>query len=243
MVTFEYTNESPGAIYAGLNPGPTDSLLLACGSGDAGFAVAQSAGKITLKDRQSNQIKFSKKRANFLVNRDYCSFLKSSLPPLKPEEKPAGPNDCFLKFRDEYFSETRLKTIADKFSKEDFCSWVVGDLFSAQSSSKFNKIYLSNIVSYCNGLLLKEKDLKLLFEAVSSQLTPRGIVYLSDYHNISKSIEGNLKLFEEWGFLPNKKLTARAQELQSQENAFLVRHFPDLKGSGYNWVPIVLQKK
>ena len=243
MVTFKFTNESLKAIYAGMNPSKEDNILMICGSGDQAFCCAETNARIAVVDYKEEQVNFAKKRANFLRKQDYPSFLTLETGELPLDITPSGPEEYFLRSRNRYFSKERLEKITETLSNNNSLIFGVGNLLSTPLYGKgYNKLYLSNIIGYGNGLKLKPEKMKSIFESMYNLVNDKGIVYISDGDKICRLEEENEGFLKKSGFKTHEKLTKRARIQQNKENSEKVRLFPELKNSGTNWNPLILQK-
>ncbi len=223
-LAYSFTNESLGAVVHGLNPQKNDSILAICGSGDQAFALLEKAQKIIVVDSLPESLRYFAKRKDLLKTGEFERFLD-------PEEILMGRDLKKLKIRNKYFSDKRLKRIQAKLKDSDLVKKIRGDLFDLNFPKEgFDKIYLSNVLSYSlkhHTIELAQGRLKELAEWLSNQ----GLIYLSDYKLMIKRVYGDDKSFlKPLGLIVNEELTAEAQRLE--EKAY----------SGTTWGPAVLQK-
>jgi hypothetical protein len=225
-LAYQVTNESLEAIVKGLNIQPEDSVLSVCGSGDQAFAILEKANNIVVVDSFPKQINYFVKRKNLLKAGEFEGVLT-------PEEMLTDKRDLqHLKLRNEYFSEGRLKRIQDKLKDSERIRKITGSLFDLTfAENEFNKIYLSNILTYS----LKPKTIELAqgrLKTIAGWLSDKGLIYLSDYNFIIRRgiYESEKSFLEPSGLIVNPELTAEAQRLQEKARYWI------------NLEPVVLQK-
>ncbi len=172
---YSHTNEDLRAITEGLHPSPQDSVLVVVGSGDQAFALLEFA-KVTAVDCNPYQIVFVNKRADFLRNGDFGTFLNADVrgsadgyfsslfgctfyPDIEKE---------IVKKRNDYFSEVgRLRKI-----QGNLCNLAVRkqSVFAAAEDQGFTCIYLSNIHP-------ERRDL----EYMAKNLPLGALIYMADF--------------------------------------------------------------
>lgn len=228
-LAYRVTNESLEAVVTGLNPQQEDSILAICGSGDQAFAMLEKAGQIVVVDSLPKQINYFARRKNLLKEGEFEEFLN-------PGEISSENRDLEqLKIRNRYFSEERLKAIQPKLKDSWRVRRITGDLFNLVfPEGEFNKIYLSNILTYS----LEPETIGLAqgrLKTIAKWLSERGLIYLAEYkpiiNGIAKKYGDNEKSFlHSLGLVVNQERTEKAQEFQKAVNHLV------------KWEPEVLQK-
>lgn len=172
---FDCTNESIDSVVKSLSPREGGNILAICGSGDVPFALVEHAD-VTAIDILKVQIDFARYRADGLRQGDYARFLERTTENDHPE----------YTARDKYFSEAfRKEAIKERLGHLTF---EVGNIFETDLQGKgFNKIYLSNAISY--GLRYNYDFVSSFINRrplhfFSQHLQPPGLIYLADYYGL-----------------------------------------------------------
>ena len=202
MLEYTTANESIESIIAGMDIKKEDRILAVCGSGDQAFALLEYAREVVAVDYNPVQIAYAQERKQKLQQWDVEEFMGIS-----------------FKWRTRYFKKKgRLERIRKKL---DALSFLEGEIFSmAQNEGrKFNKLYLSNAISY-QSISYKEQE-KLIADTFAS-LNSGTLVYMLPFGFTFYYLEPHgLELVE--------NLTASAQKLANRTD-------------GYLWSPMVCRK-
>jgi SAM-dependent methyltransferase len=222
-MVYEVTNESIPAIIAGLGIQVQDRVLSICGSGDSIFAIAELANQIVGVDRNSDQIKYAKKREKYLKSREFKEFLTTS----------DHATSYFVKSRNKHFNSEKCEKISSRLEGEVNISWELEDIFYFNNpKSPFNKIYLSNCLTYFGSNI---KTINFNLQNMANFLPKEGLIYVSDYDKINRFSKHKLDFLNETGLVLDEKMSERAKTFQFQENF-------NCNSSFEGWVPAVFKK-
>ncbi|MFA6462161.1 MAG: hypothetical protein WCV90_07915 [Candidatus Woesearchaeota archaeon] len=173
---FQLTNESLEAVMAGLEVNEEDRVLAICGSGDQALAILETAHSVLAVDRSPLQVEYALSRINALKRGDIERFLYA-----EPEAVTSNfDQEKGKKKRDDYFlREGRLLRIASKLDQFELRR--VEDVSDALNKDQFNKIYLSNILSYGKFDL---PEIMRYFSRLIASLPLNGLIYISDHEEL-----------------------------------------------------------
>lgn len=222
------TNESLRSIMAGLQPNQNDSILAVGGSGDQAFALLEKSGRVCIVERELEGVDYINMCKSRLNEGDEDSFLN-----IDREPRLGIPELQDFTLRKIYFSKrNRLRAIR---SKLDSLEVTHGDIFHFLEISKFNKVYLSNALSY--GFVWPTDSAASIRSllSVSKNLSIGSLIYISDYNSCfgeSKNERKYLELIRPYLILEDD-LTKRSRILQNQANKYT---------EFWNWVPAVFRK-
>ncbi len=220
------TNESLKAIMAGLDVSEKDCILSICGSGDQAFAMLEKAKRVTVVDRNKDQIEYFKRRAGKLYHGFFELFLDTGKIPTDWIDE-----EC-LSSRDEYFSKQKLENIRKNLMNQKAKREIVGNIFLLNpKKGRFNKVYLSNSLDYVNfdpNLYSVRERL----QKISDNLTNEGLIYVTKWDIFEEQSRiKNYPLLYNAGLRINVELTRKARTLQGKEGYYSAI-----------WSPAVLQK-
>lgn len=228
---FEYrvSNESLRAIVRGLNISRKDAIVSICGGGgDAVFAIGEKAREILVVDKEREQLDYFIHRLGLLFIEDYKGFLEPPGSPTNDHEQED------LSLRNKYFSIERLKQVR-KNMLSAHVELKLGDILNLDlPSNRYNKINLSNCLSYDNDLSGSERLERL--ENLARILPRSGLIYTSDgKFTLNRAVvmgEDIEVILRKLSLIINPRLNSLAQKLQRETSLFW----------DIFWQPIIFQK-
>lgn len=185
---YSITNENLEAILFGLDFQKKDKVLSIGGSGDLAFLILPLVNSVEICDISEKQINFMNQRYKFLKKQTYEKFLN-------PIEKGACSKNKNKK-RTEIFKRIKLLEIEKNIEKFKLYKKPESIFkFIKKNPHKFNKIYLSNSITY--GFTPNIKRYFENLEIISSNSKNGTLIYVSDFYFNQINLEKlNLKIEE-----------------------------------------------
>lgn len=159
-MVFKLTNEDLDAITRTLIPRPYDKVLAICGSGDQPLALLEDAGEVYAIDKNEDQIEYAREKIKQLRDNRIDDFFHIN----------NSADHIAVEKRKIYFSKSkRLEKIISKLNNLVVCKRNLSDF---NYYGRFNKIYLSNVLTYDVRI-----DYCQLLEQMAFELSVGSIVY------------------------------------------------------------------
>jgi hypothetical protein len=192
QLEYTCTNEDLRGVVLGLDLSPQDSVLAVAGSGDQAFAFLEFVKHVRAVDIVPEQIDFMRGRLQSLRARDYERFLRVDVEGVCDGNLAGTHSPEFAEFnrirRRKYFVEDdsqRLSRIQQNLGNLTIVD-PVDILELAQQENGFNKIYLSNVLTY--GIEDRPAITEIL-RNMASRLPVGGLIYVASHDGLtSKSI-------------------------------------------------------
>jgi hypothetical protein len=223
------TNESLPAIRSGLKPEKGDNILAILGSGDQAFELLRGGAKVTATDNNPAQIDYALRRVAFLRQASFLGyelFLAHNrwLPYDVSDSKKIEVFPSSAKARrDAHFTPEVLREIAANIGN---LSITREDIFQLAMGGRFNKIYLSNAIGYCDLRTTPRIPLPIagdFLEMISRFIPARGLIYVSNGDEVKRHFSQVLELLE-----VDEESTGDAKKLEAL--------------AGKDFMPIVFRK-
>lgn len=143
ILEYPVTSESLAAILAGLEIDEEDRVLTVGASGDQAFALLERAGKVIVAETQRSQLDYIRMRRELLKKGDYRGFLNAAKRYGRKEKVEAN-LPKILKYFDQ---EGRLERIRGNLKNLKMPRQPL-DIFTAMKQAEYNKLYLSNLLTW-----------------------------------------------------------------------------------------------
>ncbi len=219
MTGYKISNEKLESIVFGLDVCNRDCILAIGGSGDQAFALIEHKAEVLAVDEDPAQIVYMNENIELIRRGEFREFFKRRLENFpcknsKSNQTLHGYLQLEQIYGTEYFTLNKLKRIQSNMDK---LKTEYGNIFNITELSRFNKIYLSNSLSYfgsdkqCRNSLTIPQKLKKM----ENLLPVNGLIYIAGKTGIEEHArKTNLKI--------DKILTKRAEKC--------------------SWSPVVLRK-
>jgi len=213
---FAYTNESLGAVVAGLEPSKDDRILAIAGSGDQAFALAESGAKIKVVDRNPAQLDYVRRRLECLRAGDYEGFFGC--------ESQAGRIDYRMAAMI-YFDMERFGRIGQNAERIEVAEGACPIQDNPEEFRGRNKVYLSNVNELSRG-----RELKKLIRGIGQNAESPLMIYFSSNSGFRSPSFRFGYISPEWGLTVNRECSNEARRLE------------ELNRAPFNYAPIVLTR-
>jgi hypothetical protein len=224
---FDATNESLDAVIAGLNPKQGDNILAVLGSGDQACAMVAEGAKVYGVDINPDQVRYAGDRKGYVEKGDFASFLGTI----------SGSNV----HSHEYFkANNRLEKLAANMHNLTIAEGSVLDENLLRAG--FNKIYLSNVISYMH--IHKFGDSKrtefahynfvMALNKIAESIPAGCLVYVSDSHFIFSD-----KVIKKYGL---NKITQSAKLEKDEILSAEADKLEPKSGTCWDWHPAVYRR-
>lgn len=185
-VRYPITNELLEPIVKGLDLKESDKVLAVGGSGDQAFAILEYAGEVLAVDNVPAQVVVMEQHARLIKRGQFEEFLYPK------ELEGISTLSRSLDQRDLYFSEgERLSRIRSKLHN---ISFEFGDVFDISERGGFNKIYLSNVLTFNVGSTTMKTD---NFMRLSARLPKDSLIYAAAVNSMPDYLMSMLAVDED----------------------------------------------
>lgn len=172
QLRYSHTNESLDSVIRGMDMrNSRGSVLAVAGSGDQAIAMLEDARLVTVVDIDQNQLDATERKVDLIRKGRFADFLD---PDSYVNEQEDG---LRLSNRNRYFSKKgRLERIQKEIDRINILK--SSDIFQYPFVDPFEKVYLSNIVSF------DSRDERKKLEEFAKGLSEGTLVYVADgaYH-------------------------------------------------------------